>query len=188
MKIRSLVASAGAALVVGTIVAPAFANDPLPYIETKTHGIECKASYGQYAQVGVGEPGSGNFSNSSSLRLFCPVSRSETYDNAFGPWSVLYASVLYGDNNTAQPFSCYIFAVENTGGEYWGATKYTCSQWGGCPDSTSSFTGTGTLSWSNPFPNAFNGAEVGFSCTVPPSASYASWVTSYQTTVQRSGW
>lgn len=188
MKTRSLVTSAGAALVAITTAAPALATDPLPEIYTKSHGTECKAAYGQYAQVGVGEPGSGNFSSASALRLFCPVSRSETYDDSFGPWFVQGGSLLYSDSSTTQPFSCYIFAVENTGAEYWGATLYTCSQWGGCPDSTSSYTGTSTLSWSNPFPYAFNGAEVGYSCNVPPSATYASWVTSYQTYSTRSGW
>src|SRR5215813_2261295 len=105
MKLRSLAASAGAALIAATMALPAFATTPLPYIYTKSHGTECKAAYGQYAQQGVGEPGSGNFSNSAALRLFCPVSHTETYDNAFGPWSVSGASVLYSDSNSTQPFS-----------------------------------------------------------------------------------
>jgi hypothetical protein len=172
MNVRHVLSALG---VLG-IVAAAHTSSATSYYWS--HGIDCHPVYGQQNQAGYGEPGIGNFSASSSLRVFCSP---EATAPTGGLPTVTNIGVYVGDNNANSPFSCYPYAASNTWGTYWGATKYSCSQYGGCPDSTSSFTGNATINWSSPFntgsiPAYLGTFDVGVSCTLPPSASYASWI------------
>jgi len=145
------------------------------------HGVNCQPSYGQQGIIGYGEPGIGNMVNNQSARVFCPLSPyiQAGTNSAYSP-AVQSATLLYSDSAQNNPFSCYMYAVDAYGGGHWAATKYTCSQYGGCPDSTSSFKGSGTLSWAQPFWGVTPGfPSYGFSCTIPPAESYASWVTEF---------
>src|SRR5579883_3477842 len=110
MRMKTIVTLAAVAL--GATAATTASAQTLPVMELHGHGIDCKAAYGQYWQQGVGEPGSGNFSNSAALRLFCATSRTEDYDNSYGPWQTTGAYLNYSDNTSTNPFSCYMWAVE----------------------------------------------------------------------------
>jgi hypothetical protein len=170
MKVRFLVS----ALAVVGIVASASTSQATSW--SYAHGIDCKPVYGAANQAGYGEPGIGNFSSGASLRVFCSPEATQVTS---GLLNVTTIAVITSDNSATSPFSCYPYAASATWGTFWGATKYSCSQYGGCPDSTSSFTGTATINWTNPFnsSSAYLGTwDSGVSCTIPPSASYASWI------------
>src|SRR5262245_29801885 len=165
---RILLAAAIAAIASTTLAGEVRAED-----DHHAHGTMCQPMYGQQGQVGYGEPGAGNFSNSSELGLFCPVPHSQ---NRFG---VTGGRVSVYDNSSTTPFSCYMFAESWFGGTWWSSTKFTCSDPNGCADSTSVYTGHGYLQWINPFGNsdALGGfPTLGFRCSVPRSSTYASWV------------
>jgi hypothetical protein len=172
MKVRTFVSALGAL----GFLAVSHTSSATSYYWA--HGINCKPYYGQYAQAGYGEPGIGNMSSSSSLRMFCSP---EATSPAGATPAVSNIGVYVSDASTTSPLSCYVYAASTNWGTYWGATKYSCSQYGGCPDSTSSFTGQATLNWATPFsgtpiPVYLGTFDVGASCTLPPSASNASWI------------
>jgi hypothetical protein len=130
------------------------------------HGISCSPAYGSQSIVGVGEPGIGNYSSSQSARVFCAAPR-YFYD-------ITSINIEYTDANASQNFSCYGFAQNMwSGSTVWSNTRYTCSQYGGCPDATTSYTGYNMMTVTFPGPQ-YNLS--GISCTLPPTAPYASWV------------
>ncbi len=139
------------------------------YVRTD-HGASCQPAYGSQTLVGVGEPGIGDYSATSPAHVFCPASHS------FSDLTAI--NVEYIDNTTTQNFSCYGFAQnEFSGSTTWSATRYTCSQAGGCPDPTQAYTGRNSLTLTFPAPEFY---LAGVSCTIPPVATYSSWVASIQ--------
>jgi hypothetical protein len=181
MKTRHLASAFGVLALIGAATS-ASASTPAPtptyYFE---HGIDCKPYYGQAGQAGYGEPGIGNFSTTAAMSVFC--SPEQALPTASVGSTATNIDVYVSDNSATSPFSCYAYASSSNWGTYWGVNKFTCSQAGGCPDSTSSFTGQSTLSWTNPFP--FTAGQippllgtynVGVACSIPASTTYASWI------------
>jgi len=128
--------------------------------------------------LGVGEAGATNANTSSSRDFWCFFGRNiSTIDGSAS------AVVRVADANTTVPFWCYAFNTTEAFGYYWSSTKYSCSTAGGCPDSTSSFTGTTYLSWSNPFnlSEEVTSMNIGFHCSVPPTQSgNGTWIGRFQ--------
>lgn len=143
------------------------------------HGVECQPVFGQANQVGYGEPGVGNFSQTQRARVFCPLPPhiQVAGGGSYSP-GIKWIELLYMDNAREDPFSCYAYAVTDHGGMMWAPTLFTCNVPGGCASSVNSYKGTNTLRWNKPFFwLAF--PSYGFSCFLPRAESFASWVTRY---------
>jgi len=136
-----------------------------------TSGQACQPAFGAAGQVGYGEPGIGNYS-STSARVFCSAQVDSLDYNYQGLLENTYVWLQTYDYSSTTDFWCYPWA-DDQGSNFWGPTKHTCSGWGGCPDPTSSFTGTSWLYWYNPFPGGHNRSlTYGVSCNIAPG----SWV------------
>jgi hypothetical protein len=134
---------------------------------SREHGVSCAPTFDGKGVVGVGEPGIGNYSSAQSARVFCASGR--TFYDATS------ITVYYTDTSAAATFWCYGWATNLfTGSMVWTPKKYTCATFGGCLDPTTAFTGHSSLTLN--FPAATYGM-IGFSCSIPPSSGYASWVT-----------
>lgn len=137
---------------------------------TVEHGASCQPAFGSQSLVGVGEPGIGDYSGTQAARVFCAAPRYFS--------DITSIQVEYTDETTTQSFACYGFAQNMySGSTTWTATRYTCSQYGGCPDPTQSYTGHNMMTLAFPAPEMH---LAGVSCTIPPAASYASWVSNIE--------
>jgi hypothetical protein len=147
------------------------------------HGTTCQPGFNVFTQTAYGEPGIGNFSNSSEARVFCPMNRAEFRNLVWPTTKIETGWVNYIDNARSAPFWCYMWVTENTGATWWSSKKYTCSVNGGCVDLTTEFVGSNTIRWFNPFGanTFFNEPTVGYSCSIARVENSASWVTSYNT-------
>lgn len=179
MDASGLAKRIGAALLITLVGSSVMAALPI----SVGHGVNCQPAFGQANQVGYGEPGIGNFSSTQTARIFCPVSPLFLWK---GPTQVATVPVTripvyYLDNARNDPFWCYPYGVTQGGGAYWGTPKYTCSQPGGClTNSNPTFTGVGVNTFLMlDMPRGVFTETAGFSCFLPRSESYASWVVWY---------
>lgn len=138
-----------------------------------TPGNSCQPGFGG-TSVFQDDYGMGNSLTGSTVSYICPV--------IMGQYSisVISAGLRYADVTSTNTFACYMFHSDYNGGQWWSRTKYTCSTYGGCNDSTTSYTGTNSLSWSGadlPHGGSFTlyfNDNAGFRCDVPPATS-GSW-------------
>jgi len=158
--------------------------------ETHRHGSLCAPNFASRDLVGVDERGTYNGSSSTSATVTCAAMdrvdhHQDWYDvdDNGGSWlSSKHARemavkidsiVVYGrDLSATQPFSCYVFSTWENNFSSWGPRKYTCSQDGGCPDSTTEYTGLATLKFDfDPYSNQYGGYHHGVVCTIPATGS-----------------
>jgi hypothetical protein len=155
----------------------------------RQHGSICAAKHTSRDLVGVDERGTYNASTTASATVTCAAANRRTRDELHysdGNWNnptpstqdsnVLAVTIFGRDVSDAAPFSCYLFATQSDGFSSWGPTKYTCSQPGGCPDSTSSFVGNASLTW-NLDASMRTADHIGVVCNLPATtASGSSYV------------
>jgi hypothetical protein len=126
----------------------------------------------------------GHFSNWDSTK-----SRGALCAAPFGDYNnaTIYAQVSYTDQSTTDSVYCRVEARTSSGGSYLTSYLYSCSTFGGCPSATAtpSYTGTGTLAWSNPLNNGgtmYSLVSLDIYCGVPasPSAGILSSINGYE--------
>jgi hypothetical protein len=151
-------------------------------------GNSCQAGFGNTI-IDQDDYGVGNQDTTSAHSVLCPIN--------VGSSSFYYATLsnvllFYTDVTTTQPFWCYTYQNEINSGEWWGSTLFTCST-GGCPDSTTSFTGSNSLEWNGTtgfeFPQGGSTWTIywldnaGYRCNLPPATSTSwsgrSWITAH---------
>jgi hypothetical protein len=111
---------------------------------TSHSGRDCKAYADGTGNNMVFSPGIGNNAWSSPFtQVECPLSLG-TQTSGCVPVAGLV--VRYSDANATEVFSCSAEKYSFDGlALFMGPPRYTCSQAGGCPDSTTSFVGSGYL-------------------------------------------
>ena len=112
------------------------------YVQTVGSGCQ---SIDNDRSVWTAAGGLENTNTTLMRRVNCPLSLGTQPNSAF---TITQLAVWYKDSHASSPFSCFANAVFADGSAYQSSTKYTCSQGGGCPDSTSSYTGRSFLTWS----------------------------------------
>jgi hypothetical protein len=139
-------------------------------------GAECQFSQSWGTNTTVSDDyGIGNYSSSDAVQVVCPLPNLWLWtDNGASDFSSVY--VGYNDDSSVNPFWCY--AAGTTQYYYggfstsWYPVRYTCSVYGGCPDLTSQYTGTGTLT----LPISGYASSYTVRCGLPPVQSWQSEV------------
>lgn len=164
----------------------------------RRHGSLCAPKHTSVAVVGADERGVYNASTTAPARVTCPVVDRTQYKEAYvdtggesigssfshGSPSITTVNVYGRDLSRTTPFSCYLFWTEDLGYSSWAPRKYACSAGGGCPDSTSEYTGMVSMSWTiDPVEIQIEETNlVGVVCDLPPTTSLGnSYVKSIRT-------
>jgi hypothetical protein len=143
----------------------------------------CQIAYaGNQSNIFHDDLGAGNYA-STPQTFMCPI----PWGTNGGSAGFNEAFMLVADRSSTSQLGCWVYATQESGYQYWSASRWSCSSADGCPDPTTSFVGTGRIRWNatqlgatNDYPYNFVG--VGFGCVMPPgNASYAntSFVTGY---------
>ena len=160
----------GGVAILGT--GPAFATSGNP-------GGLCQAGYGAAAPY-VEEFGTSNHSGVDQY-FECPIAQGTVSGNQ----TVSSGWFNFLDVSTTNPLWCEMFLTSTSGGQWYSAIRYSCSQGGGCPDLTTSWTGYSWLGWSGstlptggPF-FLYGNSNAGYVCRVPPSSAGGAYVFAY---------
>jgi hypothetical protein len=167
MHLRNVAMGVGALLLTATTAGSAHADGPLPFIFINALGAVCHAGYGQSAQLAISERGASNVSETAPLQVYCPATSSETYGDMVGGWDV-GGILYYNDNSSTSSYACHFYVVTAAQDQFWGPTRYACSEWGGCTEDDPSNVGRGMMWWPNPFPFPILSTAMGYACTLPP--------------------
>jgi hypothetical protein len=147
---------------------------------TSASGSACQ---GQFNSTAVKHDIDGTFGNSSgSTGLACPISLGTVTAAA----SVAAINVGYYDGNASSTFSCDVEQETYGGNTYVSTLLYTCGVAGGCPDSTTTYTGFGYLSFTGtdlPSHQLTHSVDDNYVviCTLPGTGASNSWITTYYT-------
>lgn len=161
---------------------------------THRHGSLCAAKYASRDLVGADERGIYNGSTTATASVTCPViDRTEEKflavvdgsSEAYTEVSPIHSVTVHGrDLSSTVPFSCYLFATEELGASSWGPTRYLCSSWVGCSESTTDYVGNGSIRFNvDALADVFSSggsAHLGVVCNIPPAANGNSYVKSLE--------
>ena len=180
-----LIGGVGLAVIATTFAAVRTDAATPPYIYTggpntvDLSGSRCRSTFDYYpdVQYTAGSVRAG----SAAATLYCPVPRRSTayYGNvtANNPsypidttLSVASVTMTAADGTTTGGVSCRPFAALVGGSKVYGLNRYLCATAGGCSSApASSWQGTNTMFWVNPFTN-LQVINWGISCYAPPNS------------------
>jgi hypothetical protein len=134
-----------AGLVVCILTILAVGSTVQAQVTTSAGGLSCQRTTSSDPGELSGA-GASNYSSTVTSHVECPIN--------IGPsagWgqSVSQVVLRYYDASSTNYFSCYVGAYAWDGSFANSAFKYTCSVAGGCPDATTSYTGSNYLLWNS---------------------------------------
>jgi hypothetical protein len=165
MRTRNIVIAGIAALAVSSVAHATVRFQP---------GTTCEGLYQNWSKMYREERGILNLDTTQPQGVVCPAKAPDLPNNnntcSGGNFST---TVFYDDGSNVDSFFCQMFKVSGTGTMTWGVGRYTCSQSGGCPDPTTPFMGTGSLSLPALSASVCGGTaqNLGAICNMPRHAS-----------------